>query len=100
MRNRLATAVLFFVPFSVFAQQTKSDADLKAEATQARTFYEASNFVAALPLYEDLYKQQPTSLVYEEALAMSLLGAATNMAPADAKAAHVRSKKLLLDARS
>jgi tetratricopeptide (TPR) repeat protein len=82
------------------APQSKTDAELRAEYDKAQKLYEASNFVAALPLFEDLYAQQPKSLVYEERLAMSLLGAAGNMAPDAGKAAHARAKRLLLDAKS
>jgi tetratricopeptide (TPR) repeat protein len=81
------------------AQQTKTDAEIKAEYVEAQKLYEGSNFVAALPFFEDLHAQQPKDLVYEERLAMSLLGAAGSMEPAAGKAAHARAKLLLLDAQ-
>src|SRR5580698_2541528 len=82
------------------APQSKTDAEIKAEYEQAKKVYDASNFVAALPLFEDLYAQRPQNLAYEEGLAMSLQGAANNMAPDAGKAAYARSKRLLLDAQS
>jgi tetratricopeptide (TPR) repeat protein len=82
------------------APQSKTDPEVKAEYEQAKKVYDASNFVAALPLFEDLYAQRPQELAYEEGLAMSLQGAANNMAPDAGKAAYARSKLLLLDAQS
>jgi predicted Zn-dependent protease len=99
--RRLGLAFLLLAASTAVAQapQSKTDAEIKAEYEQAQKFYMASNFVAALPLFEDLYTQQPKSLIYEERLAMSLLGAADNMTPENGKAAHARAKRLLLDAQ-
>src|SRR6185312_12512467 len=53
----------------------------------------------ALPLFEDLHAQQPKDLMYEERLAMSLLGASSGMTFDASKAAHARAKSLLLEAQ-
>ncbi|HEY5054719.1 MAG TPA: hypothetical protein VII58_01075, partial [Acidobacteriaceae bacterium] len=104
MRSKICLAfvlaVLLNTPFLAHAQAISSgDTNLQKEADTARTLYEAQNFVAALPLYEDLHKRDPQSNVYREGLAMCLLGAtAANDAE---KTAHVqRAHQLLLDARA
>jgi len=43
------------------APPSKTDAEVKAEEAQALQLYNAQNFVAALPLYEDLHAQRPQS---------------------------------------
>jgi tetratricopeptide (TPR) repeat protein len=100
LRNVLLAAGLGLLTMVAEAQATKSDAELKVEAQQAADFYQKQNFVAALPLYEDLHKQQPQSLGYEERLAMSLLGASTQQSGNAAEATKLRAKNLLLDAKS
>src|SRR4051812_20833104 len=54
--------------------QSKTDAEIKAEEAQARDLMQKQNYVSALPLCEDLHARQPQSLVYQEMLAMTLLG--------------------------
>jgi tetratricopeptide (TPR) repeat protein len=81
-------------------QAAESDADIKAEADQAQAMYDKGNFVAALPLYEELHTLQPQSMIFEERLAMSLLGGSGKPAPAEANAIRARAKALLLDARA
>ena len=90
MRAVLLSAVFLGVSIATLAQtpQTKTDEEITAEYQQAQKLYDASNFVAALPLFEDLHAQQPKDLMYEERLAMSLLGADSSMTPEDGKAAH------------
>lgn len=73
----------------------KTDAEIKAEDAQANAFLEKQDFVDAYPLYQELYRLRPSSLVYEERLAFCLLGAAK---PGDV-AARQQAKALLLDAQ-
>ncbi len=94
----LALALSFTLAAAAQAPASKSEADLKAEYEQAQKFYTASNFTAALPLFEDLHAQDPQNPAYEERLAMSLLGSANNQGPAH-KAARARAKSLLLEAQ-
>jgi tetratricopeptide (TPR) repeat protein len=82
------------------AQTDKSDADVKTESDQAQALYAKGNFVAALPLYEELHAARPASTLFEERLAMALLGGSGQPAPTEAKAIRLRAKTLLLDARS
>jgi len=93
-------AVLLNIAIPAHTQAAPSgDTDQKKEADTARTLYDAQDFVAALPLYEDLHKRDPQSNVYRERLAMCLLG--TQLADGADKAAHVqRAHQLLLDARA
>jgi tetratricopeptide (TPR) repeat protein len=77
-----------------------SDADLNKEAAQADSFYKAMNMVAALPLYEDLHQRQPQSYVWNERLAMCLLGNASRQPPAERAAMDERARKLLLEAKA
>ena len=101
MRIVLLSAVCLGVSLTALAQtpQPKTDAELQTEYQQAQKLYDASNFVAALPLFEDLHAQQPKDLMYEERLAMSLLGASSGMTFDASKAAHARAKSLLLEAQ-
>jgi hypothetical protein len=85
---------------AVQAPADKSDAEVKTESDQAQALYDKGNFVAALPLYEELHAARPASTLFEERLAMSLLGGSGQPAPAEAKAIRLRAKTLLLDARS
>jgi tetratricopeptide (TPR) repeat protein len=82
------------------APQTKTDAEIKSEAVDADALYQKQNFVAALPLYEDLHAQQPQSLAYQERLAMTLLGGSGAQTPEQALAARKRAKQLLLQAKA
>jgi tetratricopeptide (TPR) repeat protein len=82
------------------AQAVKSDADVKTESDQAQALYDKGNFVAALPLYEELHGARPANTLFEERLAMALLGGSGQPAPAEAKAIRLRAKTLLLDARA
>jgi tetratricopeptide (TPR) repeat protein len=102
MRVGLLCAVYLGISIVTLAQtpQTKTDEEIKAEYQQAQKLYDASNFVAALPLFEDLHAQQPKDLLFEERLAMSLLGADSSMTPEAGKAAHARAKRLLLEAQA
>src|SRR5579859_4546129 len=76
---------------------TTSNADLRREAAAADTLYASQNLVGALPLYEDLHKQEPQSNVWRERLAGCLVGAAVSQPPDVAAATRERARKLLLD---
>ena len=72
----------------------KSDAEIKTEADQAQALYNKQDFLGALPLYEDLHKRHPKELMWDERLAMCLLGAAD--AHPDAEAAAMRERAAAL----
>lgn len=79
---------------------SRSDAEIKLEERQAQDLYVAQKFTAAVPLYEDLHQQRPTSTVYTDKLAMSLLGSSGTLS-GDAKIAQARrARKLLLEAKA
>ena len=75
-----------------------SAAEIQKEAATAETLYNSQNFVGALPLFEDLHKREPTSSVWDERLAMCLVGAGGT--PAEATAHRERARQLLLDAKA
>ena len=103
MRKQRVTLLAMMLATAVVQAQTaapaKTEAELRAEAAKADAFLDRQNSVAALPLYEDLHAQQPGNLRYEERLAMSLLGSATQQSPQQAAATRERARKLLLDAQ-
>jgi tetratricopeptide (TPR) repeat protein len=70
------------------------------QATQANALYGSQNFVAALPLYEDLHKRHPRELMWDERLAMCLLGASQTYPDAQATAMRERAHQLLLEAKA
>jgi tetratricopeptide (TPR) repeat protein len=72
---------------------TKTDAQLDAEATQANELREKSQILAALPLYEDLNAHRPKNPEYLEGLAMAYVarGAASG-----SKAAKMTDLRLAL----
>lgn len=84
-----------------FAQEkAKTEDEIRVEDRQAQALYEKSNFAAALPLYEDLHAQRPQSTLFEERLAMALLGSAASQPPKEAAATEERARQLLLQARA
>jgi tetratricopeptide (TPR) repeat protein len=82
------------------APEKKTDAEIKAEATEADALYQKQNFLGALPLYEDLHAQVPQSLVYTEHFAMTLLNKAGEQPEPEATATRKRAKALLLQAKA
>jgi tetratricopeptide (TPR) repeat protein len=82
------------------AQDTGLRTDLAKEAARADALYQKQNLIAAAPLYEDLLKQQPESLLWKERLAISLLGLAHTQTDAQATATVERAHKLLLEAKA
>jgi tetratricopeptide (TPR) repeat protein len=73
----------------------KSEDEFKKEYAQAEVFRHKNDFVDALPLYEDLYRQRPSSTAMAERLAAALLGAAPNATPEERAAMRERATKLL-----
>jgi tetratricopeptide (TPR) repeat protein len=69
-----------------------------AEAIQADALYKAQNFVAALPLYEDLHNRHPRENMWRERLAMCVIAAPAN--EAELAANLQRARQLLLDAKA
>jgi tetratricopeptide (TPR) repeat protein len=102
--TRLGTLILVACGVAVWAQTgavaAKSDAEVNKEDQQAKALYDQQNFIGALPLYEDLHQQRPTSNVFRERLAMTLLAKAGSEAPADATATRGRARQLLLEAKA
>jgi tetratricopeptide (TPR) repeat protein len=82
-------AVLFLLPLTLQAQnppaphKTSPDArrkaNLKSESAQADSLYLAGKLVEALPLYEDLCRQDPTNAVFAERHAGGLLAQQTTV---------------------
>ena len=70
------------------------------EAAQANALYASQNLVGALPLYEDLHRRHPKEIVWDERLAMCLLGAAHTHPDAEAAAMRERAHQLLLEAKA
>ena len=81
-------------------QSSATDADIQKEAATAQSLYQQQNFVAALPLYEDLYKRVPVSNLYRERLAMALVGSVSSRPPAEAQPTLDRARKLLQEAQA
>ena len=77
-----------------------SSAELNKEAATADSLVQSQNVVEALPLYEDLHKQQPENNTWRERLATCLLGASVGRPSGEATAMRERAHKLLLDAKA
>jgi tetratricopeptide (TPR) repeat protein len=77
-----------------------SAAEIQKEGGEADALYKAQNMVGAAPLYEDLLKQQPQSVVWKERLAMSLLGVSATQDGEQKVATMERVHKLLLEAKA
>jgi tetratricopeptide (TPR) repeat protein len=94
----LALIALFVLGSSLALGQLS--AEEQKEDRTAESLYQAQNFVAALPLFENLHKSQPASVVYAERLAMSLIGSVSNHPPDEQPAVLDRARKLLLEAKA
>jgi tetratricopeptide (TPR) repeat protein len=70
--------------------ETKLSNSQLAEATQADAYFQQHNLVAALPLYEHLAAQVPSSAVYAERLAGCLLSKADNPAEGEDRIALLK----------
>jgi tetratricopeptide (TPR) repeat protein len=79
---------------------TKNDSEVQKEDQQAEALFEQQNYLAALPLFEDLHQQRPESNVFRERLAMCLLAKMGTEAQSDATLTRERAKKLLLEAKA
>src|ERR1035437_2855118 len=97
-----AAALAVAVSAGALAQQSgaMTDAELKKEGATADALYLSQNFIAALPLYEDLHRRQPEDNVWRERLAMSLLAQAGSQPEAQGMATRERAHKLLLEAKA
>jgi tetratricopeptide (TPR) repeat protein len=102
MRKWMCAAVagLALAGGSAWAQADKSEAETKAEDAQAQALFARQNYVAALPLYEELHRLQPQSTVYDERLAMSVLGGAPGQTEEQRADARKRAMGLLQQARA
>jgi tetratricopeptide (TPR) repeat protein len=102
MRRVATIVVMAALAVGAAAQATgsKSEDEIKAEDLKAQALYDQQNFVGALPLYEDLHAQRPTSLAYTERLAFALVANTSQQTPAEAKASRARARKLLLAAKA
>ena len=98
VEKALALIALFVVGSSLALGQLS--AEEQKEDRTAESLYQAQNFVAASPLFEDLHKRQPASVVYTERLAMSLIGSVNNHPPDEQPAVLDRARKLLLEAKA
>ena len=95
-----ATGAVLFAQTPAVPGATKNDAEVQKEGLQAEALYQQQNYLAALPLFEDLHQQRPESNVFRERLAMCLLAKMTTEAPSDATLTRERAKKLLLEAKA
>ncbi len=98
MRRAVAVVALCMV-WGMAQAQTKSDKEIRDEDAKAAALYQQQNFVAVLPLYEDLHKQVPGSLPYQERLAMALMAGSEPKTPAEKVAIRKRARDLLLAAQ-
>lgn len=98
--RKLVAMALVVLSSPLWAQAAKTDAEVQKEAGEAQALFDKQNFVAALPLYEDLHKQRPESVVYEERLAMAVLGGTPDQGAAGQQVSRARAKALLMDAKS
>jgi tetratricopeptide (TPR) repeat protein len=98
VEKALALIALFVFGSSLALGQLS--AEEQKEAATAQSLYDAQNFVAALPLFEDLHQRQPASFIFTERLAMSLVGSVGNSPPAERPAVLDRARKLLLEAKA
>lgn len=97
-----ALALTMVVSAGALAQNAgaMTDAELQKEGATADALYMSQNFIAALPLYEDLHRRQPEDNVWRERLAMSLLAQAGGQPEAQGAATRDRAHKLLLEAKA
>lgn len=80
--------------------QAKSDADLTAEFRRAQALYDEHKMPEALPLFEELHAARPKNPMYEERLAMCLLGTMAGQTDqGERDKMFARAKELLLDAK-
>jgi tetratricopeptide (TPR) repeat protein len=101
MRWLNMVAVWSLVGGALFAQvPAKTSDELKAEAAQAQGLLDKQNYVAALPLYEDLHAQVPQNPYYTERLAAALLGQIGTQDAKGAATTRARAKQLLLQAQA
>lgn len=101
----LGMAVLLGAGPACFAQgpastPAKAATDSQTEAAQADELLQKQNFAGALPLYEDLHKQEPQNLKFQERLALSLIAGAAQQPPEQGKATLERARTLLLAAQA
>jgi tetratricopeptide (TPR) repeat protein len=94
------SGVVLFAQMAAGAGAAKNDSEVQKEDQQAEALYEQQNYMAALPLFEDLHLQRPESNVFRERLAMCLLAKASTEEPSDATLTRERAKKLLLEAKA
>jgi tetratricopeptide (TPR) repeat protein len=89
---------------AIFAQTdaiaSRSDAEVSNEDQQAQALYQQQNYLSALPLFEDLHQQRPTSNVYREELAICRLAKAGQLPPAESVAMQNSARSLLLEAKA
>lgn len=79
---------------------TKNDTEVQREELQAEALFEQLNYLAALPLFEDLHVQRPTSNKYREELALCRMSKAEQLPPAESAAMLDSAHTLLLDAKA
>jgi tetratricopeptide (TPR) repeat protein len=108
MRLKMGSGVVLLLVYcSAVGAQTpavtgsaKNDAEVQREDKQAKALFDQQNYLAALPLFEDLHVQRPTSNQYREELAICRLSKAGQLPPAEAKAMRDSAHTLLLEAQA
>jgi tetratricopeptide (TPR) repeat protein len=79
---------------------SKSDAEIQKEDLQAQALFGQQNYMAALPLFEDLHAQRPTNNKYREELALCRISKAGGLPPAESAAMLDSAHTLLLEAKA
>lgn len=99
-KNILMVALLSLCTAAAYAQTQSSDANYEAERKKAIDLFNANKNLEALPLFEDLVKQNPQDDVTLLGLAACLLNHSATVEDADAAAKErIRARELLLKAK-
>jgi tetratricopeptide (TPR) repeat protein len=99
----LKICLLFLSALQAASQEKtvpKTDTEIAREDREASDLVQQQNLLGALPLYEDLHQQRPTSNLYREQLALCLLAKAATLPPAEAAKMRESARTLLLEAQA
>lgn len=99
----LKVCLLFLSAVQGLAQTAvtpKTDAEITREEREAQALVQQQNLIAALPLYQDLHQQRPTSNLYREQLALCLLAKTATLPPEEAAKIRNSARTLLLEAQA
>jgi tetratricopeptide (TPR) repeat protein len=98
---KLCLLLLSVVPaLSQTTATPKTDAEITREDREAAALFQQQNLLAALPLYQDLHQQRPTSNLYREQLALCLLAKEATVPEQEAIKLRQQARALLLEAKA